>query len=143
MSRAISSDKVNGAKKVEGYKPPEAPKKLDPNDPALNEISNLLKNLPFLISAAIKDPPEINVPAPVVHVDAAKAPDVKVNSPVYVNPPEIKIPATVVNVPENKAPIVNIEPAAVTLQTNRPKEWEFSFSRNEYGQITTVRARAI
>lgn len=142
MARAISADQVNGAKKVSSYKPPEAPKKLDPNDPALNEIANLLKNLPFLISAAIKEP-EINVPAPVVHVDAAKAPDVKVNSPVYVNQPEIKIPATVVNVPENKAPVVNIEPAAVTLQTNRPKEWEFSFSRNEYGQITTVRAKAI
>jgi hypothetical protein len=137
MSRAISQDKVNGAKKVESYKPPEAPKKLDPNDPALKEISNLLKNLPFLISAAIKEP-VINIPAPVVHVDAAKAPEVKVNSPVYMNPPEIKIPATVV-----KAPIVNIEPAAVTLQTNRPKEWEFSFSRNEYGQITTVRAKAV
>lgn len=142
MSRAISQDKVNGAKKVESYKPPEAPKKLDPNDPALKEISNLLKNLPFLISAAIKEP-VINIPAPVVHVDAAKAPDVKVNSPVYMQPPEIKIPATTVNVPENKAPIVNIEPAAVTLQTNRPKKWRFVFNRDEFSRITTVEAEAL
>jgi len=53
------------------------------------------------------------------------------------------VPATTVNVPEGKSPIVNIEPAAVTLQTNRPKEWEFEIFRNEYGQMTKIKARAI
>jgi hypothetical protein len=87
------------------------------------------------------------MPAPVVHVEApvvnVPKPEVRINSPVYVSPPDVKVPATTVHVPEGKAPVVNIEPAAVTLQTNRPNEWEFEVRRNEYGQIVTIRAKAI
>lgn len=79
-------------------------------------------------------PPVINVPKP----------EVKINSPVYVQPTEVKVPPATVNVPESKAPIVNIEPAAVTLQTIRPKEWEFTITkRNDFGQVVTIRAKAI
>jgi hypothetical protein len=79
------------------------------------------------------------LPAPVVNVPK---PEVKINAPVYVTTPEVKVPSTTVNVPEGKAPVVNIEPAAVTLQTNRPSKWTFKFNRNELGQITTVDAEA-
>jgi hypothetical protein len=83
--------------------------------------------------------PVVNVEAPVVNVPK---PEVKINSPVYVTAPDVKVPATTVNVPEQKSPVVNIEPAAVTLQTNRPSKWKFIFHRNEYGQIETVDAEA-
>jgi hypothetical protein len=89
-----------------------------------------------VIASAIASmpPPVINVPKP----------EVKINSPVYVQPTEVKVPATTVNVPEAKAPIVNIEPAAVTLQTNRPVEWIFTITkRNEFGQAVTIHAKAV
>jgi hypothetical protein len=80
------------------------------------------------------------MPAPVINVPK---PEVKVNAPVYVQPPEIRIPASTVNVPEGKTPIVNIEPATVTLQTNRPSKWKFTFNRDEYGRITTAECEDI
>lgn len=81
-----------------------------------------------------------SMPAPVVNIPK---PEVKINSPVYVTAPEVKVPPTTVNVPDGKAPIVNIEPAKVTLQTNRPKKWKFTFNRDEFGRITTAEAEDI
>ena len=86
----------------------------------------------FRNAVASMPPPVINVPKP----------EVKINAPVYVQPPDIKIPATTVNVPEGKAPVVNIEPANVTLKTERPNKWKFTFERNELGQITVAYAEA-
>jgi hypothetical protein len=87
-----------------------------------------------------------NMPAPVINVEApvmnVPKPEVKINSPVYVTAPEVKVPAATVNVPEGKAPVVNIEPAAVTLQTNRPDKWKFTIERDEYGRMTTIYAEA-
>ena len=80
-----------------------------------------------------------SLPAPVVNVPK---PEVKINSPVYVTTPEIKVPATTVNVPDGKAPVVNVEPPAVTLQTNRPTKWTFTVHRDSYDRITTIDAEA-
>lgn len=74
-------------------------------------------------------------PAPVINIPK---PEIKINSPVYVTAPDVKVPATTVNVPDQKAPIVNIEPASVTLQTNRPTKWLFDISRDEFGRMTTI-----
>jgi hypothetical protein len=83
--------------------------------------------------------PVVNVEAPVVNVPK---PEVKINSPVYVTAPDVKVPATTVHVPEQKSPVVNIEPAAVTLQTNRPDKWKFTIERDEFGRMTTIYAEA-
>lgn len=114
------------------YTPPEAPQQ--PPREAMGEAFALA------IISGFKDA-IAQIPAPVVNVPK---PEVKISSPVYVTAPEIKVPATTVNVPETKAPIVNIEPAAVTLKTERPREWEFKvIERNEFGQMVTIRAKAI
>ena len=96
-----------------------------------------VQSLSNAIMAGVKEA-IASLPAPVIK------PEVKINSPVYVTTPDVKIPATTVNVPEGKAPVVNVEPPTVTLQTNRPNEWEFKvIERNEFGQIVVVRAKAI
>lgn len=121
-----------------GYAPPEAPKpKAVPQQGGMDAafataLSNAIIN-GFRTAIA-------SLPAPVVNVPK---PEVKINSPVYVTAPEVKVPPTTVNVPDGKAPIVNIEPANVTLQTNRPNKWKFTFNRDEFGRITTAEAEDI
>jgi hypothetical protein len=121
-----------------GYTPPEAPKpKTAPQQGQLGEafaqaLAGAIVN-GFRTAIA-------SLPAPVVNVPR---PEVRINAPVYVQPPEIKIPASTVNVPDGKAPIVNIEPASVTLQTNRPSKWKFTHNRDEFGRITTTIAEDI
>jgi len=112
--------------------PPEAPKPLPREAPLGDSFVQALSNA---ILAGFR-----NLPAPVVNVPK---PEIKINAPVYVQPPEIKIPASTVNVPEGKTPVVNIEPASVTLQTNRPNKWKFTHNRDEYGRITTTIAEDI
>ena len=122
------------------YTPPQAAPKIAPEN---NGVSGkaLAEAIVSGFRLAIA-----GMPAPVVHVEApvvnVPKPEVRVNSPVYVSPTEVKVPPTTVHVPEQKSPVVNIEPAAVTLQTNRPSKWKFIFHRNEYGQIETVDAEA-
>lgn len=126
---------ANG-KPVEGaYEPPPPPSRRG----ELGE--GFTQALAQAIMAGLQSmpPPVINVEAPVMNVPK---PEVKINSPVYVNPPDVKVPATTVNVPEGKAPVVNIEPAAVTLQTNRPNKWKFTIHRDELGRMTTIDAEA-
>ena len=123
------------------YTPPPLPPK-DSNGVQPN-LTALAKAMSEAITKAMAA-----MPAPVVHVDApvvnVPKPEVKITSPVYVTVPEIKVPATTVNVPDGKAPVVNIEPAAVTLQTNRPKKWKFSVSkRDEYQRIVEWTAEAM
>jgi hypothetical protein len=117
------------------YTPPSVTPKTSP--PVNNEAS--LSKFIEAVKAAIA-----SIPAPVVHVEApvvsVPKPEVKINAPVYVQPPEVRVPATTVNVPEGKTPVVNIEPAAVTLKTERPQKWKFTFERNEYGQLETAYA---
>jgi hypothetical protein len=131
---------ANG-KPIEGaYEPPPPPSRHG-GELAVGEGFVTALSQAILTGFRNMPPPVINVEAPVMNVPK---PEVKINSPVYVQPPEIKIPASTVNLPDQKAPIVNIEPAAVTLQTNRPNEWEFTvIKRNEYGQVVTIRAKAI
>ena len=126
--RVIKDGKVVEA----GYKPPAVPQREAPPTPAAPNSEALISAIITGFRSAM-----LQIPPPVVH---APQPEVKVNSPVYVQPPEIRIPATTVNVPEGKAPVVNIEPAAVTLQTIRPKKWIFTFHRDEFGRVTTVDA---
>ena len=126
---------ANG-KPVEGaYEPPPPPSR----GGELGEGFVQALSQAILIGFQSMPAPVINVEAPVMNVPK---PEVKINSPVYVNPPDVKVPATTVNVPEGKAPVVNIEPAAVTLQTNRPSKWHFTINRNEYGQMTSIEAEA-
>ena len=123
----------DGTPEEQAYQPP--PQTLEPKRteaPAPGEdFARVLSNA---IVTGFKDAvgqwtgPVINVPKP----------EVKINSPVYVTAPDVKIPATTVNVPEGKAPVVNIEPATVTLQTNRPNKWKFTFERDEFGRMTTA-----
>lgn len=135
MPRVISDDQLNGAEVIKrAYEPPppkaKAPEK---SDESLKLVVQLIERLPGMIASASR--------APVVNVEP---PDVRVSSPsVYVTAPEIKVPDVRVNVPEGKAPVVNVEPPDVHLTINRPKEWEFTVKRNEYGQITTINAKAI
>ena len=112
------------------YTPPEAPQQ--PSREAMGEAFALA------IISGFKDA-IAQMPAPVVNVPK---PEVKINSPVYVTAPEIKVPPTTVNIPDGKAPVVNIEPAAVTLKTERPDRWKFTFERNEFGQVTVAWAEA-
>ena len=133
MPRVIT----DGTPVERNYEPPEAPQPLQ-RDTSHDEA--FARALSQAIIAGFRNAIE-SMPAPVVNVPK---PEVKINSPVYVQPPEIRIPATTVNVPDGKAPVVNIEPASVTLQTNRPNEWEFKIvERNEFGQVVTIRAKAI
>jgi hypothetical protein len=94
----------------------------------------------FRNAVASMPPPVVNVEAPVVNIPK---PEIKINSPVYVTVPEVKIPPTTVNVPDGKAPVVNIEPAAVTLKTERPNKWLFDIKRDEFGRMTTIIAEDI
>ena len=145
MARALPKDQANGATKVErGYSPPAVRSQPSATDKLLREISTTLETLPVMIAAAIK-PPVVNVPAPVVNVEAAKPADVKINqAPVYVSTPEIKMPPhPTIQMPEQRAPVVNVEPPDVHLTINRPKEWIFDIKRNEYGQMMTIHAKAI
>lgn len=135
MPRVIT----NGQPIESAYEPPQAPKR----QPELGNTHELAQAIiaGFREVIASMPPPVVNVEAPVVNVPK---PEVKINSPVYVQPPEVKVPATTVNVPEGKAPVVNFESPDVILQTNRPKEWEFKIvERNDFGQVVTVRAKAI
>lgn len=150
MARALTSDRANGATKIEsGYQPPVSKAQLTDtrsvtaDDKLLKQILSVLERLPIMIGAAVK-PPVVNVPAPVVNIEAAKAPDVKINQPpVYVNAPEVKMPPMPrIEAPEQKAPVVNVEPAVVHLSTQRPKEWVFTIHRNDFGQITRITAKA-
>lgn len=150
MARALTSDRANGATKIEsGYHPPVPKPQLTDtrsaptDDKVLKQILSVLERLPIMIGAAVK-PPVVNVPAPIVNVEAPKAPEVKINQPpVYVSAPEVKMPPMPrIEAPEQKAPIVNVEPAVVHLSTRRPDKWKFTINRNEFGQITTVDAEA-
>jgi hypothetical protein len=118
------------------YTPPSATPKTSP--PPVNDEASLNKLIEAFRTVIA------SIPAPVVHVEApvvsVPKPEVKINAPVYVQPPEVRVPATTVNVPEGKTPVVNIEPAAVTLKTERPQKWKFTFQRNEYGQLETAYA---
>ena len=62
----------------------------------------ILAALPGMIAGVVRQTLQ-SVPAPVVHVDS-KPPDVKVNSPVYLNTPDVKVPATTVDVLQAGAP---------------------------------------
>ena len=138
MPRVIDADQLDGATRVErGYEPPSPPPKpVSKGDETLKLLATLIERLPQMIAAGTK--------APVVMMEAAKAPDVKITSPVYVSPSEVNVPqAPAVNIPEGKAPIVNVEPPNVHLTIKRPDEWEFTIKRNEYGQMETIRAKAI
>lgn len=126
---------ANGIPVEGGYEPPPPPRRGgELGEGFVHQLSQAilmgLQNMP---------PPVINVEAPVMNVPK---PEVKINSPVYVTAPEVRVPPTTVNVPEGKAPVVNIEPAAVTLQTNRPNKWKFTIHRNELGQMITIDAEA-
>lgn len=144
MARALSTERANGAIKIEGgYQPPPEPL-TDTSRPADDGFSKqllaLLEKLPTMIASAVK-PPVINIPPPIVNIEAPKP--LKLNQPpVYVSAPDVKVPATIVNVPEQKAPVVHVEPAVVQLSTQRPKEWVFDIKRNELGQITKIFAKA-
>ena len=72
-----------------------------------------------------------------MHVDS-KPPDVKVNSPVYLNTPDVKVPATTVNVPQASTPAVHVDAPEVNVTIRRPQAWKFTFDRNQYGQMTTA-----
>lgn len=122
-----------------GYTPPEAPKP-KPQQPQQGMAGEAFAQA--LAGAIVNGfrTAIASMPAPVVNIPK---PEVKINSPVYVTAPEVKVPPTTVNVPDGKAPIVNIEPASVTLQTNRPSKWKFTHNRDEYGRITTTIAEDI
>jgi hypothetical protein len=132
MPLTISDESLDGAPSIgRAYMPPDEPSAEPKNDEAaLRYVTDLIERLPGMIAAATR--------APVVHVEAPKAPEVKINAPVYVQPPDVKVPPTVVNVPEGKTPIVNIEPAAVTLKIHRPNKWKFDFKRDEYGRMISA-----
>lgn len=119
------------AKAEEKSSKPSAPKNDDKT-----VIMRILSAMPDMISAVVRQTIQ-GIPAPVIHVDS-KPPDVKVNSPVYINPPDIKVPPTTVNVPESQAPVVHVDPPEVNLSIKRPGAWTFTFDRNEYGQLTTI-----
>ena len=126
---------ANGIPVERGYEPPPPPRRGGELGEGFTQalaqaILTGLRNMP---------PPVINVEAPVMNVPK---PEVKINSPVYVTAPDVRVPATTVNVPEGKAPVVNIEPPAVTLQTNRPSKWKFTVHRDELSRITTIDAEA-
>jgi hypothetical protein len=120
--------------------PPAVSKSAPPSDGGMSSrvLAEAIIN-GFRAAIAGMPAPVVNVEAPVVNVPK---PEVRVNSPVYVQPPEVKVPATTVHVPEQKSPVVNIEPAAVTLQTNRPDKWKFTIERDEFGRMTTIYAEA-
>ena len=139
MSRVITDGRV-----IENrYSPPERsqPKSVAPAVSSFNP-EQLMAGLSAAIVAGLgKALAQMPVPpAPVINIPK---PEIKINSPVYVQPPDIKIPATTVNVPDQKAPIVNIEPANVTLQTNRPTKWKFTFHRDEFGRMDTAECEDI
>jgi hypothetical protein len=125
----------------QAYEPP--PSQVSKQAPAFG--SDFIRALSEAISAGFRTAmaempaPVVNVEAPVVNVPK---PEVKINSPVYVQTPEVRVPATTVNVPDGKTPVVNIEPATVTLQTNRPNKWHFDIHRDELGRMTTIDVEA-
>jgi hypothetical protein len=98
-------------------------------------ISDILQAMPAMIAAVVKQV-VANIPAPVVNVEAPKTPEVKAAFR-STDPPQVKVPATVVNVLDGKAPVVNVEPPEVHLTIRWPSKWLFTFSRDEYGRITT------
>ena len=119
-----------------GYEPPPPP----PRRGELGEGFVQALSQAILLGFRSLPAPVVNVEAPVVNVPK---PEVKVNSPVYVTAPEVKVPAMTVNVPEGKAPVVNIEPASVTLKTERPSKWKFTFNRDEFGRLITAECEDI
>jgi hypothetical protein len=135
MPRVISDEDFNGAAPIKrNYDAPEAAAKPAPKE-AMGE------GFVYALSKAIIEGFR-EMPTPIVHVEAPKAPEVKVNSPVYVSPARIDIPqAPEVVIPEGKQPIVNVEPATVNLSVSRPKAWHFKIKRNDYGQMTDIYAR--
>lgn len=130
MARVIT----DGVPVENAYEPPERPQ--TKQSPVIGEA--FVQALSNAIIAGFR-----NMPPPVVHVEPSIVrPEVKINSPVYVTAPEVKVPPMTVNVPEGKVPVVNIEPATVTLQTNRPSKWHFTFHRDEFGRMTSADVEA-